>query len=125
MATAPLAVEERAVALKAFQRICGQWGLDDDRQAVLLAVHPRSIKRWKEHPENATLHRDQVERISYVLGIYNGLHAILDESPFADEWIHRENRDFGGRTPLQRMLAGNVGDLAFVRHYVDAWRAGW
>jgi len=62
--------------------------------------------------------------VSYVLGIYGGLHAILGESPFADEWVRRPNGDFGDATLLDRMLAGNVGDLASVRSYVEAWRVG-
>jgi hypothetical protein len=68
--------------------------------------------------------RDQVERLSYILGIYGGLHSILGEVPLADEWVSRANLDFGDQSPMQRMLAGNVGDLAFVRAYVDRWSAG-
>ncbi len=114
-----------AVALKAFRRIAQRWRLNREQQATLLAASPRSIDRWKKGPERATLTKDQFERISYLLGIYGGLHAVLGDSPLANEWVMRENVDFGGRTPLDRMLAGNVGDLAAVRHYVDQWRAGW
>ena len=32
---------------------------------------------------------------------------------------------FGGQTALQRMLAGDVTDLAAVRAYLDAERGGW
>ena len=31
---------------------------------------------------------------------------------------------FGGRSALQRMLAGNVSDLNFVRRYLDGVRGG-
>ena len=53
------------------------------------------------------------------------LVAILGESLFADQWVRQPNGDFGDSPPLDRMLAGNVGDLAFVRSYIDAWRVGW
>ena len=69
--------------------------------------------------------RDQVERLSHVIGIYGGLHAILGESPLADDWVRRPNVDFGNAAPLDRMLAGNVGDLVDVSRYVEGWRVGW
>ena len=41
------------------------------------------------------------------------------------DWIKRPNRAFGGQTPLQRMRAGDITDLAAVRLYLDAARAPW
>lgn len=64
-------------------------------------------------------------RIVAGLGIYGDLHAILGDSALADDWVRRPNADFGERSPLLRMLAGNVGDLVDVRRYVEAWRLGW
>jgi hypothetical protein len=90
----------------------------------LLAASLRSIARWERDASPARLHRDQLERISYILGIFSGLHAILGDSPIADEWVRRSNVDFGGMPPIERMLMGNVGDLAYVRAYVDRWRSG-
>ena len=60
-----------------------------------------------------------------MVGIFGGLASIFENAPFALEWVRRENVDFGAGVHFDRMLAGNVGDLAFVRAYVDAWRAGW
>jgi hypothetical protein len=90
----------------------------------LLAASLRSIARWERDASPARLHPDQLERISYILGIFSGLHAILGDSPIADEWVRRSNLDFGGMPPIERMLMGNVGDLAYVRAYVDRWRSG-
>lgn len=115
----------RIVALKAFFRIADRWKLGRDERATLLATSPRSISRWQGDARSADLNRDQMERISYLLGIFAGLHSVLGASKLADEWIRRPNRDFGDGLPLGRMLAGNVGDLAFVRSYVDRWVAGW
>ena len=113
-----------AVAVKAFFRITQAWGLDRNAAATLLAVNVRTIDRWKSGAE-PELSRDQLERISYLLGIYGTLHALLGESPFADAWVASPNADFGGRTPIERLLAANVGDLADVNRYVNAWAAGW
>jgi len=115
-------------ALRGFFRIADAWGLSAPQSATLLGVTRRSIDRWRADPaatDAAGLTRDQVERLSYVLGIYSGLHALLAESPLADQWVHRPNADFGDAPPLARMLAGNVADLLDVRRYVDAWRLGW
>jgi uncharacterized protein (DUF2384 family) len=119
--------DARVVALSAFFKIVGEehWNLGREDRATLLAASPRSVSRWQSEGVAADLTRDQLERISYVLGIYAGLRAVLGDVEFADEWVRRPNADFGDRTPLDRMLAGNVGDLAEVRSYVDRWAAGW
>jgi hypothetical protein len=111
-------------AIKAFFRIADAWNLKTDDRAVLLGVSERTVPRWKNDPMAADPSRDQVERLSYILGIYGGLHSILGEVSLADEWVARANLDFGDQSPMERMLAGNVGDLAFVRAYVDRWSAG-
>ena len=112
------------VAIKAFNRIANAWRLSRSERQRLLAISERTADRWRD-PAKADPNRDQFERISYVLGIYAGLSAIFENAPFAVEWVRRPNTDFGEATPLDRMLAGNVGDLAYVRAYIDAWRAGW
>lgn len=114
-----------STALRSFWRIADRWELNQEERATLLATTSRSVRRWKLDPASADLSRDQMERISYVLGIFAGLHAVLGETDFADAWIRRPNLDFGESPPLRRMLAGNVGDLAFVRAYVDRWVVGW
>lgn len=124
MAVAAPQISQVAVALKAFNRIAERWTLNRKGRATLLATSTRSIDRWEADPKSAELSRDQTERISYVLGIYSGLRTVLGDVDLADAWVRRPNLDFGGTPPLDRMLAGNVGDLAYVRTYVDRWVAG-
>jgi hypothetical protein len=64
-------------------------------------------------------------RIGYVAGIYKALQVLYNETRQADGWVKRPNRQFGGQTPLARMAAGDVTDLAPVRAYLDAARAPW
>jgi len=116
---------ESGPGLRAFFRIMDAWKVGRSQRSTLLGVSDRSIDRWKNDPASGELRRDQLERVSYLLGIYAGLHAILAESALADDWVTRANADFGNRAPLDVMLAGNVGDLAEVQRYVEAWRAGW
>ena len=56
---------------------------------------------------------------------YNRGQILYREPQLADSWIRRANADFGGQSALERMLAGDVTDLAAVRAHLDAARGGW
>jgi hypothetical protein len=117
-----------AAGLRAFFRIAADWALSADDQIVLLGAPGRStFFKWKAEPEAARVGRDTLERLSLILGIYKALQILLPQADSADAWIKRPNTaaPFGGRRALDRMLAGNVGDLIAVRQYLDAMRGGW
>ena len=124
------AVDRRGLsgpALRVFLRIAALWELSVDEQMALLGVTARStFFKWKKDP-NAVLPKDTLERISYVLGIYKALQILLPDEKAADEWVKRPNtaHSFAGRSPLDRMLSGQVADLFVVRQYLDAQRGGW
>jgi len=114
--------------LRAFFNVARDWKLGVEEQLVLLGSPGRStLFKWKAAPEAVTLGRDTLERISYLLGIYKALQILLPDPAAADGWVRRKNAApmFGGRSALERMLAGNVGDLLAVRQYLDAMRGGW
>jgi hypothetical protein len=58
------------------------------------------------------------------MGIYKALHILLPTNEMADGWVKKANtaQGFGGKSALDRMLAGRVVDLADVRRYLDAQR---
>jgi hypothetical protein len=117
-----------AAGLRAFFNIARAWGLNTDEQMVLLGSPGRStFFKWKAAPEKADLRRDTLERLSYLLGIYKALQILLPDAGAADTWVRRPNAvpPFGGRSALEHMLGGNVGDLMIVRQYLDARRGGW
>jgi hypothetical protein len=117
-----------AAAIRAFQNIADLWHLSIEQQLILLGHLNRSTYfRWKKDPNQAKPTHDTLERISYLLGIYKALTILLPEQQAADGWIKRPNDAplFGGRSALDRMLSGNVGDLVVVRQYLDAARGGW
>jgi Protein of unknown function (DUF2384) len=116
-----------AAGLRAFVRIAEAWGLSIDEQLALLGQPPRStFFAWRKQPEKAALSRDTLERLSNLLGIYKSLQILLPEPAAADRWVRQPNSaaPFGGGSALQRMLAGNVSDLNFVRRYLDGVRGG-
>jgi hypothetical protein len=115
-----------APALRAFFGIAARWGLNATQQRRLLGYPPSStFFKWKKE-QGGNLPRDALERISYVLGIYKALQILLPDPERADRWITAANTAplFGGTSALDRMLAGNVGDLYAVRQYLDAQRGG-
>ena len=82
---------------------------------------PEALAAWRAAPASASLPRDTLERISYVLGIDKALRTLIPDGKAADAWVRLPNDAavFGGASALERMLAGNVGDLYVVRRYLD------
>jgi hypothetical protein len=120
--------EMSTAGLRAFFNIARDWQLDVDQQLVLLGAPGRStFFKWKSAPAEARLGKDTLERLSYLLGIYKALQILLPEESAADAWVRKPNQAplFGGRSALERMLGGNVGDLFAVRQYLDAMRGTW
>lgn len=116
-----------AAGLRAFARIAEAWGLSVDEQLRLLGQPPRSTYfAWRKQPDKASLSRDTLERLSNLLGIYKSLQILLPDTAAADAWVRQPNSaaPFGGRSALERMLAGNVSDLNLVRRYLDGVRGG-
>jgi hypothetical protein len=116
-----------AAGLRAFGRIAEAWGLTVDEQLALLGRPPRSTYfAWRKAPERAVLSRDTLERLSNLLGIWKSLQILLPDAGAADAWVRQPNQAplFGGRSALERMLAGNVSDLHLVRRYLDGVRGG-
>lgn len=127
----PLPPNNRALSaagLRAFFNLAQAWGLGAEAQMVLLGAPGRStFFKWKSAPESVDLKRDTLERLSYLLGIYKALQILLPAPTAADTWVKKPNTAplFGGKSALDRMLGGNIGDLLAVRQYLDARRGGW
>lgn len=113
-----------APALRTFFNMAEQWKLRIADQRKLLGDPPEStFYKWKRERE-AMLGRDTLERISYLLGIWQALQILFPDPDQADAWLHKPNAAalFGGHSALERMLSGNVADLFVVRQYLDAQR---
>lgn len=124
---APSAEQMASAGLRAFARMAELWQLSVDEQLKLLGEPPRStFYAWRKNPAGASVSRDTLERLSNLLGIYKSLQILLPDAQRADAWIRLPNDapGFGGRSALDRMLAGNLSDMVFVRHYLDAARGG-
>lgn len=111
-------------ALRAFFNLAKVWGLSEQEQMKLLGLNSRStLHAWKGG-RVSKVSRDTLERISYLLGIFKAINILLPDTKRADEWMRLPNKAplFGGRSALDRMTTGNIGDLYVVRQYLDAQR---
>ncbi|EGG95473.1 hypothetical protein IMCC1989_2849 [gamma proteobacterium IMCC1989] len=114
------------VAVKLFFAISDEWELTDVQKCTLAGVSTRStLHNWKrkvEGGDDVALSKDALERLSYISGIYKGVQGLYSSPKQWKEWVKKPNRDFAGKSALDRMLCGRVIDLADVRRYIDAWR---
>ena len=111
-------------ALRTFFNLAKTWELSEQEQMKLLGLNSRStLHAWKSG-RVSKVSRDTLERISYLLGIFKAINILLPDMKRADEWVRLPNRAplFGGRSALDRMTTGNIGDLYVVRQYLDAQR---
>ena len=116
---------DSGAALRGFFLIAEAWGLSPEQARVILGTPPqRTFFAWKAG-QGSRVPADTLRRIGYVAGIYKALQLLYSDGAQADGWVRRPNQAFGGQTPLQRMAAGDVTDLAAVRAYLDAARAPW
>lgn len=119
------AAEQQRHAMAGFFRIMELWGAGNAESRAILGAPPlRTFFEWKAGRVKR-MPDDTLRRIGYVAGIFKALQILYADPVQADGWLRRPNRHFGGQTPLARMSAGDVTDLAAVRAYVDAARAPW
>jgi uncharacterized protein (DUF2384 family) len=112
------------VAWKALDNLVQRFVFNEEESLRLMGDIPRSTyyKGIKTH--DIKLSRDQLERISYLLGIYKGLRILFTDTAQAMTWINRPNAlpPFNGITPRQFILEGSLVRLAEVRRFIDFWR---
>lgn len=121
---------QSSVAAKAALRIAEQWHVNDRDLSILLGgVSVPTIQRWRRQLRDgrgirSELNRDQLDRVSYLLGIYKALHILFPQDAQADSWIHRpvDMPGFDGRPALDLMRNGGMMDLRNVRRFLDGWR---
>lgn len=113
-----------AIALRAFFAMAEHWQLDADQARTLLGGPARATYfQWKAGRIGRVPH-DVIRRVSWLLGIWKALQILFPQPARADAWLHRPNTLLGGQSALQRMLAGDVSDLAEVRSLLDSARGG-
>ena len=114
-----------AVALKAYARIVDAWALSLKDAAGLADMSESTWKRAKKPGFAGELTKDQLLRLSAVIGIYKSLELYFSE-PLARSWFTRSNAGplFGGQRPVETAIEGGLPQILAIRTYLDALRGG-
>lgn len=114
-----------AVALKAYARVVDAWALSLKDAAGLADMSESTWKRARKPDFAGELTKDQLLRLSAVIGIYKSLELYFAE-PLARSWFTRPNAGplFGGSRPVDTAIEGGLPQILAVRTYLDALRGG-
>ena len=118
---------ETGALLRAFFNLSDRWNLNDQQAQTLLGQPaPRTFARWKAGGADLSrIPHDTRQRLSILMGIHKALRYVFRNPERGYAWIRKPNETFGGQSTIERMLAGEIIDLATVRSYLDAERGGW
>jgi len=119
---------QAGAGLRTFARIVGKWRLPSSDAMALLGVDSRStyyelLKRARKSKEVQGLSRDQLDRHSYLLGIYEATRVLFPHSEESrNEWVSRANTAplFGGKSPVEVMRSSMIGLYQTFAHLVAA-----
>jgi len=116
--------ERCSLALREVMHIALQWGLSSAELAALLGISTRTLQHWKLSEKSGFGLRISPKaemRLSYLIGINQALKIILPTASNRRLWLRGGNTGypFAGESPLERMLRGEIADLAAVRESLD------
>ncbi len=119
---------QAGAGLRTFERIADQWQLPAADAMALLGIDARStyyelLRRARESREVKGLSKDQLDRLSYLLGIYHSIRVLFPHSrETRNEWVSRANTSslFARRSPLEVMRSGMIGLYQTFTHLAAA-----
>ncbi|WND03061.1 MbcA/ParS/Xre antitoxin family protein [Temperatibacter marinus] len=106
-------------ALLAFFKLAEEWNLSVSEQMTILGHPSRStFYNWKAEKIAGVPH-DTLSRLSHIMAIHRALGMLFPDAEKSKEWVMSANAQLGGQTPLDRLLAGDLADIAIIRGYLD------
>jgi uncharacterized protein (DUF2384 family) len=113
------------VALKAYGRVAAAWKLPISEAAALADMSESTWKRAKKPKFSGDLSKDQLLRLSAVIGIYKALDLYFGEE-IAPIWMTLPNQGplFSGARPIDTLIQDGLPQFLNVRSYLDALRGG-
>ncbi len=115
-----------AIGLKTVLLILDRWHMSTDQQMQVLQLSRSAYYKHKKDPQGASLNRDQLLRISYLLNIHAALRTLFDNPENQQGFMAMPNQHafFNGATPLQLIGTGDFGALYEVHKHIDGLRGG-
>ena len=121
----PISPAEAAAMLRAVFTLFTLWDVSDAEGRMLLGEPSASMyERWKSGDVYAVSH-DTVFRMADLIGVHGALRYMFADPSQGHAWLRKPNLAFGGRSALDRMLAGAPSDITSVRACLDAERNAW
>ena len=122
----PMTSDASALAFRTFLAVAERLALPVRERLALLGIAKSTYTVWLKRLEQGELREvdgDKLDRMAYVLGIYE-----LAGAGFPDgvAWLTRANQApaFLGRRPLDRMLDGRMEDLMETLSYLKTATLG-
>ena len=105
-----------AIALKAYARIVESWALSLKEAAGLADMSESTWKRARKPEFAGELTKDQLLRLSAVIGIYKSLELYFS-GPLARTWFTLPNAGplFGGHRPVETAIEGGLPQILAIR----------
>ncbi|MDV3237806.1 MAG: DUF2384 domain-containing protein [Gammaproteobacteria bacterium] len=122
--------EDRISLTRAVIGLLESWGIGP-REAIMILALPedttvRNMHRYQmdtPFPDSP----DVMERIEHLIGIADALRTTFPRNPqMGPLWMHRRNRHFRRRTPVDLMVEDGLNGVIAVRTHLDcsfAWAA--
>ncbi len=112
--------------LQAVFNILDKWQCSPGQIQSILSISRAALYKYRQHPESASLTRDQLERLSYVLNIHASLRTLFDNpgNVYGFMSLANDNPYFNGRSPLEVISSGQFADLYETFKRIDALRGG-
>jgi hypothetical protein len=115
-------------AIRAFLKLVELWALSENEALSIMGEPSRSTYyKWKKE-KGGYLSKDQLDRVSYLLGIFKSLEYLFPHhKESANQWIKKPNTAplFGGTSALDFILENGIAGMFQVRRYLDAQRGAW
>ena len=116
-----------AAVLPSVFRVFDAWGISNRERATILGLDSEStLYVWKRKPP-ARLSSEKLERLAYILWIYELLHALFGDGSAADGFLHRKNSaaPFNGSKPLELLTSGSFAAIHTIYQWLVAQTQGW
>lgn len=107
--------------VRTFQILLAGWGLGLKDAAILLGADP-SNSYYVESILGGRItlrHRDEKDRIVYLLRLKALLTSLFRDEQFENEWLRQRHAGLGGRSPLELLREGSMRNLMRVVDYVE------
>lgn len=107
------------VGLKTFINIMHQWGVEQNKQSIILGLDIQEVLKQRDSGNEINLPDSALIRISHVIRIYKSLRIIFALEGQANAWIHKSNTSFDGDSAMDVILRGEIQDLERVSGYLQ------